>query len=216
MDLSHDTINAYVRNFVRHPHPILATLEADAAARGIPIIGPWEGQLLALMARSIQARHILELGMATGYSAIWLALATAEWEGQVTTIDQDATRVREAGSHFRDAGISDRVRIVHGTALSVLPEMAGPFDLIFNDILSYLQDTDEAHQLRQACVERLRPGGLLLCDNALRGGRVMAPSSEPTVQATQAFIEALLQDPLLDTSLLPIRDGILVCRKSSG
>lgn len=215
MDLTHDTINAYVRNFVRHPHPILATLEADAATRGIPIIGPWEGQLLALFARSIQAQTILELGMATGYSAIWLALATAEWEGQVTTIDQDATRVREAQHHFREAGISDRVRIVHGTALPALQEIDGPFDLIFNDILSYLQDIDEAHQLRQACVERLRPGGLLLCDNALRGGGVMESSSEPTVLATQAFIEALLQDPQLDTSIIPIRDGILVCRKPS-
>ena len=215
MDLTYDNINAYMRNFVRHPHPILVTLEADAATRSIPIIGPWEGQLLALIARSIQARHILELGMATGYSAIWLALATAEWNGQVTTIDQDATRVREAGQHFRDAGISDRVQIVQGIALPALQEMAGPFDLIFNDILSYLQDTDEAHQLRQACLQRLHPGGLLVCDNALRGGRVMASSSEPSAQATQAFIEALLHDPQLDTSLLPIRDGILVSRKSS-
>lgn len=215
MDLTHDKINAYVRNFVRHPHPILATLEADAAARGIPIVGPWEGQLLALIARSIQARHILELGMATGYSAIWLALATAEWDGQITTIDHDATRIREAEHHFHDAGISDRVRIVHGVALTALHEIDGPFDLIFNDILSYLQDTDESHQLRQACLQRLRPGGLLVCDNALRGGRVMASSSEPSVQATQAFVEALLNEPKLDTSLIPIRDGILVCRRSA-
>ena len=215
MDLTPGNINAYVRHFVRHPHPILATLEADAAARAIPIVGPWEGQLLALIARSIQARHILELGMATGYSAIWLALATTEWDGQVTTIDQDATRVREAGRHFRDAGISDRVRIIHGTALPALQEITGPFDLIFNDILFYLQDTDEAHQLRHACLQRLRPGGLLVCDNALRGGRVMESSSESSIQATQAFIEALLQEPQLDTSLIPIRDGILVCRKPS-
>lgn len=213
MDLTHENINTYIRRFIQHPHPVLATLEADAAARGIPIIGPWEGQLLALIARSVEARNILELGMATGYSAIWLALATAEWGGQVTTIDQDTVRVREAQQHFRDAGVSDRVRIVQGTALSVLQEITGPFDLIFNDILSYLQDIDEANQLRQACLERLRPGGLLLCDNALRGGRVMASSSKPTVQATQAFIEAILQEPQLDTSLIPIRDGILVCRK---
>ncbi len=216
MDLTHDTINAYIRNFVHHPHPILATLEADAAARSIPIVGPWEGQLLALMARSIQARNILELGMATGYSAIWLALATTAWDGQVTTIDQDPIRVREAQNHFRDAGVSDRVRIVQGTALSVLQDIEGPFDLIFNDILSYLQNTEEAHQLRQACLDRLRPGGMLLCDNALRGGRVMAPSSEPTVEATQAFIEAILQEPQWGASLIPIRDGILVCRKPSG
>jgi len=60
MELTQDSIASYLHPFVRHPHPHLATLEADAAARGVPIIGPWEGQVLAWLARSVQARHITE------------------------------------------------------------------------------------------------------------------------------------------------------------
>ncbi len=212
MEPTQENIANYLRPFVRHPHPLLAILEADAATRGVPIIGPWVGQVLALLARSIEARQMLELGTATGYSAIWLAMATADWDGRVTTIDQDATRVREAQQNVNNAGLSECIRIVRSTALPALQDLPGPFDLIFNDILWYLRDTDEAQQLCRACVERLSPGGLLLCDNALRGGSVMDASPDAAAQATQAFTESLLRDPQMDTTVLPIRDGLLICR----
>ena len=213
MDLTQDNIGRYLRPFVRHPNPYLATLEADAAERRVPIIGPWGGQMLALLARSIHAKQMLELGAATGYSAIWLAAATAAWDGHVTTIDQDATRVREAQQNVEKAGLSAQVTIVHGTAIPTLQEVDGPFDLIFNDILYYLQDVHEAQQLLDVCVQHLRSGGLFLCDNALRGGRVMDTALDAGTEATKAFTEALLQHPQLDAALVPIRDGLLVCRK---
>jgi predicted O-methyltransferase YrrM len=211
--MTQDDIAAYLQRFVRHPHPVLATLEADAAQRGVPIIGPWAGQILALLARSIAARRILELGTATGYSAIWLALATAAWHGRLITVEQDATRVQEAQHNLHTAGVEDRVQIVHDTALKALQSLSGPFDLIFIDILWYLHHTAEAAQLRTACLQRLRPGGLLLCDNALRGGSVLSAASERAALGTRAFTEALLQDPDLDAALLPLRDGLLVCHR---
>jgi caffeoyl-CoA O-methyltransferase len=216
MDLTLDHIAAYLRNFVCHPHPVLAHLEADAAARGVPIVGPWEAQLLSLLARSIRARRILELGTATGYSAIWLAIAVAEWDGHVTTVDQDPIRVREAQQNIDAANLSDRIHIVPSTALPALQTLSGPFDLIFNDILSYLASPDEAQQLLNACLRHLRPGGLLLCDNALRGGRVLDATTDTGVSATKLFTETLLQHPHVDTSLIAIRDGLLVCRKHDG
>lgn len=213
MDLTLDNIAVYLRNFVRHPHPVLAELEADAATRGVPIVGPWEAQLLSLLARSMQARHILELGTATGYSAIWLATAVAEWGGDVTTVDQDPVRVGEAQQNIDAAGLSDRIHIVQSTALPALQMLSGPFDLIFNDILSYLASPDEAQQLLDACLRHLRPGGLLLCDNALRGGRVLDATTDVSALATKHFTETLLQHAQVDTSLIAIRDGLLVCRK---
>ncbi len=214
MDLTQDNVARYLQPFVRHPNPYLATLEADAAERRVPIIGPWGGQMLAVFARSIHAKRMLELGAATGYSAIWMASATAAWNGHVTTIDQDATRIREAQENVEKAGLNAQVTIVQGTAIPTLQALDGPlFDLIFNDILYYLQDVHEAQQLLDACLQHLRAGGLLLCDNALRGGRVMDTSLDAGTEATKAFTEALLQHPELDTALIPIRDGLLVCRK---
>jgi predicted O-methyltransferase YrrM len=213
MELTQENIARYLQAFVRHPNPHLATLEADAAERHVPIIGPWGGQMLAMFACSIRAQRMLELGAATGYSAIWLAAATAAWDGHVTTLDHDATRVREAQENVERAGLSTQVTVVHGTAIPTLQELATPFDLIFNDILYYLQDVYEAQQLLDACVHHLRPGGLLLCDNALRGGRVMDSALDAGTEATRAFTEALLQHPQVDAALVPIRDGLLVCRK---
>jgi caffeoyl-CoA O-methyltransferase len=109
--------------------------------------------------------------------------------------------------------VEGRVQIVHDTALKALQSLAGPFDLVFIDILWYLHNTAEAAQLRTACLQRLRPGGLLLCDNALRGGSILAAVPEPSAVGTRAFTEALLHDPDLDTTLLPLRDGLLVCRR---
>jgi len=213
VDLSQENIASYLNTFIQHPHPHLAVLETDAAARHVPIIGPWEGQLLALLARSMHAQQILELGTATGYSAIWLATATAAWNGHITTIEQDPTRVNEARQNFILAGVSSQIKIVQGVALPALSALPGPFDFIFNDILSYLPNAEEAQRLLSACVQRLRPGGLLLCDNALRGGRVMELAADASVAGTKTFIEALLRHPQMDTSLLPIRDGVLVCCK---
>ena len=120
MDLTLDNIADYARRFARRPHAILADLEADAAARRVPIVGPWEAQILSLLARSIQAQRLLELGTATGYSAIWLAHAVADWDGHITTVDQDATRVREAQQHIDDAGLQrpHPHRARHGPARS--------------------------------------------------------------------------------------------------
>ena len=99
------------------------------------------------------------------------------------------------------------------TALPALQALAGPFDFIFNDILSYLASNDEAQQLLDACLRLLRPGGLLLCDNALRGGRVLDADTDASAAATKHFTETLLQHPDLDASLIAIRDGLLICRK---
>jgi predicted O-methyltransferase YrrM len=208
-----EALVAYLQPFIRRPHALLTTLEADAAARGVPIIGPWEAQTLTLLARSVQARRVLELGTATGYSAIWLALAVAPWGGQVVTIEQSAARVREAQDNLQRAGVQTHVQLRQGAALDVLPGLPEQFDLIFNDILWYVQSVAEAQRLLTACRQRLRPGGLLVCDNALRGGSILPPTPEAAALGVKAFTEALLQDSELDTALLPIRDGLLVCRR---
>ena len=210
--MTQNNLEHYLQRFVRHPHPLLATLEDDAARRGVPIIGSWEAQLLALFARSIEARQILELGTATGYLAIWMAMAVAAWDGKIITIDRDATRVHEAQQNVQAAGLQDRVQLIHGEALTALSNLLGPFDLIFIDILWYLQDAEEAERLRTACLQRLRSGGLLLCDNALRGGSILASTPEPGALGAKHFTEAILQDPHLTTGLIPVRDGLLVCQ----
>ncbi|HEV8360820.1 MAG TPA: class I SAM-dependent methyltransferase [Candidatus Thermoplasmatota archaeon] len=162
----------------------LRELERDAAARGIPILGPAAAGFVAGLARLRGAREILELGAATGYTAIWLGRVATETGGRVTTVERDAGMVREARANLAKAGLDGAVQVVEGDALAFLQEPGDGFELILLDI-----DKAEYAVALPACVERLRPRGVLVADNV-------------TFAATREFQSVLLSDERLDTSLL--------------
>jgi caffeoyl-CoA O-methyltransferase len=155
-----DEPESYFRRFVRQDDRQLQELEAEAEAERIPIVGPVVGELLYVLSRAIGARSILELGTATGYSAIFLARACAGNAGQLTTLELDEAFASRARKNLERAGLEDQANVICGDALSHLPQMAGPFDLVFMDIdkADYARALPECHRL-------LRQGGLLVADN---------------------------------------------------
>jgi len=155
-----DEPEAYFRRFVRTDDPLLQELELEAEAEHIPIVGPVVGELLYVLSRAISARSILELGTATGYSAIFLARACASTAGMLTTIELDPALAARARRSLERAGLKDQANVVCGDALAHLPQIEGAFDLIFMDIekAEYPRALPECHRL-------LREGGLLVADN---------------------------------------------------
>ena len=155
-----DEPESYFRRFVRQDDRLLQELEAEAEAEHIPIVGPVVGELLYVLSRAIGARSILELGTATGYSAIFLARACAGNAGQLTTLELDAAFAARARKNLERAGLEDQANVICGDALAHLPRMAGAFDLVFMDIdkADYARALPECHRL-------LRQGGLLVADN---------------------------------------------------
>jgi len=155
-----DGPEAYFRRFVRTDDPLLQELELEADAEDIPIVGPVVGELLYVLSRAISARSILELGTATGYSAIFLARACASDAGLLTTIELDPALAARARTNLERAGLKDQANVVCGDALAHLPQIEGAFDLIFMDIekADYARALPECHRL-------LREGGLLVADN---------------------------------------------------
>ena len=153
-------LEEYFRGFVRERDPLLRSLEEEAAREEIPIIGPVVGELLGLLVRATGARRILELGAATGYSAIYLARACEAVEGRVVTVENDAAMAERARRGIARAGLEGRVAVEEGDAAEVLSRLREPQDLIFLDI-------DKEHYLEALphCVRLLRPGGLLVADN---------------------------------------------------
>jgi caffeoyl-CoA O-methyltransferase len=153
-------LEAHFREFIPPRDGLLLRLEEEARQEGIPIVGPVVGELLFLLARATQARRVLELGAATGYSAIYLARGSEPENGQVITLESDPEMAARARANCADAGLSARVEVRQGEALALMDGMAGPFDLIFLDIdkESYLPALDPGHRL-------LRLGGLLIADN---------------------------------------------------
>ncbi len=150
----------YFRSFIPSRDAVLKALEHEAKAEGIPIVGPVVGELLYILARATQARAILELGTATGYSAICLARGCETAHGKVITLERDEGMADRARANIAKAGLSDRVEVKVGDALGLMAEMSGTFDLIFMDIdkEGYLPALGHCHRL-------LRTGGLLVADN---------------------------------------------------
>lgn len=150
----------YFHGFVPRGDALLAELERQAAAEGIPIVGPVLGELLFILARATGARNILELGTATGYSGIYLARGCDPQHGGVVTLEHDASMAARARANFARAGLEPRLEVQVGDALELMAHLSGPFDLIFLDI-----DKESYLPALPHCRRLLRVGGLLVADN---------------------------------------------------
>jgi caffeoyl-CoA O-methyltransferase len=163
--------------------PLLARLEQEAKEEGINIIGPLLARLLYQLTRVTKAQRVLELGTATGYSAIWFGQALRRTGGQLVTMEWDATTAEAARLNIAEAGLSDIVTVFQGDAVKFLEELKGgeQFDLIFNDI-----DKEMYSETLDPCVSLLAPEGLMVFDNtAFKSGG--------------DFLERSYQHPLLET-----------------
>jgi caffeoyl-CoA O-methyltransferase len=156
-----DNPEAYFLKFVPVRDDLLQRLEAEATREDIPIVGPVVGELLYILARSSGARRVLELGTATGYSAIYLARAMAANEGRLVTLESNPAMALRAEANLREADLSVVAEVVRGDALETLAATAaGSLDLVFMDIekRDYARALPHLHR-------GLKTGGLLVADN---------------------------------------------------
>lgn len=190
------------------PRPAeLQAMEAYARDRRFPIVGPAAGQFCYLVARMAGARRIFEMGSGYGYSTAWFARAVEEnGGGEVYHVVWDEELSRRARTHLSALGFDGTVQYRVGEAVAALRETAGPFDLIFNDI-----DKEAYPDALPVIAEKLRPGGVLIVDNMLWGGRIFdAEDRSPGTEGVRAFTRRISADPGWIVSVVPIRDGLLV------
>lgn len=150
----------YFRALLPPRDALLLELESEAARENIPIVGPVVGRLLAILIRISAAARVLELGTATGYSAIWMARAFQRPDDRLLTVEHSPEMARRADRNIRRAGLQGRVEIRVGAAEAVIETLSPPFDVVFLDI----EKADYAPAL-QLCEALLTPGGLLIADN---------------------------------------------------
>jgi predicted O-methyltransferase YrrM len=194
---------AYLDRLLPPRDALLAEMEAWSAERDVPSSDPEVGKLLSILARARGARRILEVGTAIGYGT--LCLARGAPEGHVTTIDPDPARREVARGFLARGGVLERVELVAGEALAVLPRLDGPFDLVYLDAVK-----EEYRRYLDAVVPKLAIGGLVVVDNLLWKGRVAEPPEEAdrSADAIRAFNGYLMIHPQLESVLLPLGDGV--------
>lgn len=195
-------IERYIDSLHGEGDPLLAEMEAHGRARDFPLVGPRVGQLLAMLVQLSGVEQILECGSGFGYSALWMARALPPG-GQILLTDYDRDHLDAARGYFERAGLLDRAIFHPGNALELLPSLASPFDLIFNDA-----NKKQYPELATRLVDHLRPGGLLVTDNVLWRGKVVEPEPDENTRAVLEHNRRLFSDPRLSTTLLPVRDGL--------
>jgi caffeoyl-CoA O-methyltransferase len=181
------------------PAPIQTLLaEIRQADKGQLAVSEEDGQFLRLMIVSKRAKHALEIGAASGYSAIWMGLGLRDTGGKLITIEYDAQRAREAKANIEKAGLTDVVQVVAGDAFKEIPKVQGPVDFVFLD--AWKPDYKKFFDL---VYPRLTPGGLFLAHNVINKKSEMGD-----------FLQTVQTHPNLYTAVVaPSGEGVSISVK---
>jgi caffeoyl-CoA O-methyltransferase len=209
MDIVDPRVEAYMEERLRRfDEPVVLEMEALARENGFPIVGRNVGVTLEVLARSVGARRIMELGSGYGYSAYWHARAVGP-AGEVHLTDGDSENERTASGYLERAGLADRVEFHVGDAVTEMARLDGDFDVVFSDI-----DKDGYPAAWRAASRRIRLGGLYVCDNVLWYGRVAVEDPEDArPHYTEAVLEhnrLIAEDDRYVSTIVPTRDGVMV------
>lgn len=200
----------YVRELFATDDDVLAEIRTRSEREQLPqiSISSDEAKLIAVLLNAIGAQRVLEVGTLGGYSGVWIARALAP-EGRLVTIEHDPRHAAVAEEAFRSAGVRDRVDVIVGEAVAVLPTLTPAFDAVFLDA-----DKEPLPTYLDHAIRLLRRGGLLMCDNTFMRGRVVdATSTDSDVIGMRTFNRHVADDARLVAAVAPVRDGLLVAVK---
>ena len=187
----------YRQTHIRFVNPNMAT-------------GHLQGKFLEFVSLMIGPENILEIGTFTGYSAICLAKGLKPG-GKLITIEINDELTNFARSYFRRAGIESEVIQMTGKAQYIIPSLEQKFDLVFID-----GDKREYIEYYQFVIDKVKPGGFILADNVLWGGKALeGETNDPQATGIIAFNEMIKNDSRIDKVIIPIRDGLMLIRKKN-
>lgn len=203
-----DAVAAYIAGLFAPEDEVLRTLREDAERAGLPPISvpPETGRFLQVLLRAVGARRVLEIGTLGGYSAIWMARAMGP-EGRVLSLELEPAHAEFARRHIARARLDTNIEIRVGRALDLLPTLDGErFDVAFLDA-----DKAPLPTYLEWAMRLVRPGGLVIADNALRRGDVVDASiTDDDVRGVREFNRRLATATRITGIIAPIGDGVAV------
>lgn len=208
----YDYINDYIRNTIKENDSILKELEMFAKENHVPIIQPEVAKLLLVTGKLLKPKRILEVGTAIGYSAIILSKVLDEG-GKIDTVDRYELMIDRARVNIKRAGLEDTVNIIVGDAVDVLKCLDKKYDMIFLDAAK-----GQYPEFLPECMRMLNKGGLLFSDNVLYKGMVanddlVVRRKKTIVKRLRDFLSTICESEELDTSILPVGDGVALSYK---
>ena len=188
-----------------------ASTKEDFAAWGM-MVGRQEGRFLEMLVFALQATSVLEIGTFTGYSSIAMAAGLAKG-GAIISLEVDPHHAQVARGNIAAAGYESYISVIEGPALRSLEELQGPFDLVFIDADKVSYDA-----YYEAALPKLAAHGLIVVDNTLQSGGVLASEEHPheSAKALRAFNDKVVNDPRVVCVLTTVRDGVTLIRRAPG
>jgi predicted O-methyltransferase YrrM len=204
-------LEAYIEKSTSEEPKLLQELTREThlkVLRPRMLTGHYQGRVLSMLSKIIQPKYILEIGTYTGYSALCLAEGLQK-AGQLHTIDINEELMGIQRRYFDRSGFGPQIVQHHGDALKIIPTMDHVFDLVFIDA-----EKTEYPAYLESVLANTRSGSIILSDNVLWSGKVIEPLEEKdkTTEILLDYNEKLRNDHRLETVLLPIRDGLTLCR----
>lgn len=212
---THPDVENYIFNCLKkHDEPVLLEMEQLAEERSFPIVGRLVGAFIEVLALTQGAKRVFEFGSGFGYSAYWFTRAVGS-DGEVICTEGDEKNVKLAESFLSRVDRMKQTQYHTGWAQEIFPTIPGDFDIIYNDA-----NKQGYPGIWTMAKDRIRPGGLYICDNTIWGGKVTKEKLEDDKNPkwTSAIKEHNLlvaNDPDFDFFFNPLRDGVLVARKKN-
>ncbi|HEY0046800.1 MAG TPA: O-methyltransferase [Flavobacterium sp.] len=204
-------LEEYIENHSDSEPDLLAALSRETHQKVLQprmLSGHFQGRVLSLLSKLIRPRKILEIGTYTGYSALCLCEGLAE-NGRLDTIDIKEELYDFQRKYFEQSPWNSQIVQHLGNAIEIIPNLEGPFDLVFIDA-----DKENYQYYYDMVVPKMSKGGIVLSDNVLWSGKVLehGQTTDRSAQKLMEYNIYLREDPRVETVLLPIRDGLSVCR----
>tara|TARA_R110000796_G_scaffold74374_1_gene167145 strand:- start:103032 stop:103673 length:642 start_codon:yes stop_codon:yes gene_type:complete len=212
MEFILEDIQRYVEAHTDPESELLLELNRETHAKVMMprmLSGHLQGRALSMISHMIKPSRVLEIGTYTGYSALCMAEGLAN-DGVIITLDKNEELEEMVRGYFEKAGYTNAIDFRVGNAIELIPEIDGPFDLVFIDA-----DKANYYNYFKLVFEKVRSGGFIIADNVLWSGKVVQTEKkiDKDTQAILDFNRLTHEDDRVENVLLPIRDGLMVLRK---
>ncbi len=209
MELLNDAIQLYLEQHCDPEPELLRYINRETHLK-VPmprmLSGHFQGRVLSFLSKLIQPKNILEIGTYTGYATLALAEGLHP-EGTIHTIDINEELEERVRNYFSNSSVKDRIQYLIGNASDIIPGLNETFDLIFIDA-----DKKNNALYYDLTIDKVRPGGLIIVDNVLWSGKVIADNDKDTVNIRN-FNDKISKDHRVEKLILPVRDGLFLIRK---
>lgn len=210
MELLHETLKLYLEQYCEPEPELLKHIDRETNLKVLMprmVSGHYQGRVISLLTKLVNPKNILEIGTFTGYATLCFAEGLAE-DGKIITLDINEELEDRVRGYFAQSAYADKIDYRIGNAMEIIPTLKETFDMVFID-------ADKKNNLNyyHLVFNQVKPGGLIIVDNVLWSGKVVAQKEDKDTSNIINFNDEIAKDQSVEKLILPVRDGLFIIRK---